>query len=309
MKYIGKTLDFSLPGSSVVTLGKFDGLHRGHQKLIRRMQETAEGRNTVIFTFDVSPVSVVRHCAVGGILSNEERQDTLERWGLDYLVECPFTPEVMRMSPEYFAELVLVKHIHAERIIVGEDFRFGFQRMGTPKLLETLGKKYGFFVEILDKELEAGREISSTWVRQELEAGNMELAGKLLGYPYYVSGCVVHGRGLGRTIGVPTINQIPPTGKLLPPKGVYASVTEIDGQTYQGISNVGIKPTVGGETMGVETYLFDCSMNLYGKDATVQLLHYQRAEQKFASLEKLKEQLVKDEAVGRGFFTGIFRVF
>lgn len=302
MKYIANTQDFSVEGKSVITLGKFDGLHRGHQKLIRRVKDAAGDANAVVFTFDVSPVSVVTHRASGGLLTNEERKDMLVRAGIDFLIECPFTQEIMQMPPEKFVKEYLVSRLHAKRIIVGPDFHFGFQRKGTPQMLQAMGRQYGFDVEVLEKELESGREISSTWVKEELAAGNMEMVEKLLGYPYFVHGSVVHGRGLGRTIGVPTINQIPQQQKLLPPRGVYASQTKICGTRYCGISNIGMKPTVGGEFLGVETYLFDCCRDLYGKDARVYLYRYQRPEQKFSSLEKLREQLAADERQGRDFF-------
>ena len=152
-----------------------------------------------------------------------------------------------------------------------------------------------------EKAEENGREISSTWAREELEQGNMEAVSGLLGYDYAVHGEIVHGHALGRTIGVPTINQIPPAEKLLPPFGVYVSEVKIEGKIYYGITNIGVKPTVQEKFTGVETNLFDCSEDLYGKQAEVSLLKFLRPEQKFASIDALKNQLDHDVAAGKKY--------
>ncbi len=303
MRYITDTLDFQLEGPSAVTLGKFDGLHRGHEKLIRRMLQLAgEGLETVVFTFDVSPLVKLGNRIRRTLLTNAERAQILRRQGLDCLIECPFVPEVIHMEPEEFIRRVLVGQLRAARVIVGPDFRFGHDRKGDVQMLAGMGKQYGFQVEILEKETCSGRPISSTWIRESLREGKIELVNDLLGYPYFVQGPVVHGRQLGRTMGLPTINQIPEDGKLLPPFGVYASRTTVGGATYFGISNVGVKPTVEVPFAGVETYLFDCSRDLYGLDACVEFYHFVRPECKFDSVEELREQIQRDAHTGRIYF-------
>lgn len=303
MRYITNTLDFQLEKRSVVTLGKFDGLHRGHDKLITRTLELGKkGYDTVVFTFDVSPLVKLGTRITRTLLTNEERKVLLERKRIDCLIECPFVPELIQMEPEDFIREVLAVQLRAAYVIVGPDFHFGYKRKGTPELLKKLGHRYGFEVEILDKEMDEEREISSTWIRETLREGRIEKVNHLLGYPYFVKGKVVHGRQLGRTWGLPTINQIPEDGKLLPPFGVYASKTYINGEEFYGISNIGVKPTVEVPFAGVETYLFECNENLYGKEAWVEFYHFMRPECKFDSVEELREQIQRDAQAGRNYF-------
>ena len=278
MRYLTKTLDFDSRGDSVVTLGEFDGLHRGHMLLIRRVLAIGrtEGLETVVFTFDVPPQSKVQHVKPHQLLTNEERRARLEQLGMDCLVECPFVDEVMHMTPEAFIKEILVDKLHAKKIVVGKDFGFGYKRSGTAEMLKEMGPSLGFETEIIEKAEENGREISST-------------------------GEIVHGHALGRTIGVPTINQIPPAEKLLPPFGVYVSEVKIEGKIYYGITNIGVKPTVQEKFTGVETNLFDCSEDLYGKQAEVSLLKFLRPEQKFVSIDALKNQLDHDVAAGKKY--------
>lgn len=288
---------------SAVTLGKFDGLHRGHQKLIQQIiQKKEQGLKTVVFTFDVSPRSHILHTPPKFLLTHEERKELAENLGVDFLAECPFTDTLMKMKPEEFIKEYLVDRLHAAYIAVGPDFRFGFQREGTPWLLKELGERYGFETEIVDKEKDKERDISSTYVREELELGNMEKVNELLGYPYFTRGEIVHGRQLGRTIGIPTANLIPPEIKKLPPNGVYVTESEISGKLYQGITNIGYKPTVKENFLGVETYLFCCQEDLYGQEAEVRFFTFLRPERKFDSLQDLKAQLDKDVECGKLYF-------
>ncbi len=303
MRYIKNTLSFETERGSVVTLGKFDGLHRGHMLLVNRVLETGrqEGLETVVFTFAVPPSMRVTHEPAHQLLTNEERHLRLEDCGVDILIECPFTDEMMHMEPEAFIREILVEKLHAACVIVGTDFHFGYQRRGDARMLEALGPSCGFRTEIIEKAREDGREISSTWIKEELRKGQMEKVESLLGYPYTVREKIVHGRALGRTIGVPTINQVPVKEKLLPPYGVYVSRVEVLGQAFYGMTNIGVKPTVRENFTGVETYLFDCDLDLYGQTAEVALLHYQRKEQKFPSVEALQAHLKKDEKEARSF--------
>ena len=283
MKYITKNLDFQLDKRSVVTLGKFDGVHTGHSKLINRVMEIGkEGYETVVFTFDVSPLVKLGTRIKRTILTNEERRILLERRGVDCLVECPFIPEIIQMEPEDFIREILVKQLRAAYVVVGPDFHFGYERKGTPRLLQELGTRYGYEVEILSKETREERPVSSTWIREVLQEGNIEKVNDLLGYRYFVLGEVVHGR--------------------LPPFGVYASKTFIKGKTFYGISNVGVKPTVEVPFAGVETYLFDCDEDLYGEEAWVEFYHFVRPECKFDSVEELKAQIQRDANAGKQYF-------
>ena len=175
MKYITKNLDFQLDKRSVVTLGKFDGVHKGHSKLINRVLEIGkEGYETVVFTFDVSPLVRLGTRIKRTILTNEERRILLERRGVECLVECPFVPEIIRMEPEDFIREILVKQLRAAYVVVGPDFHFGHNRKGNPELLRQAGTQYGFEVEILSKETREERPISSTWIREVLQEGNIE---------------------------------------------------------------------------------------------------------------------------------------
>lgn len=288
---------------SSVTLGKFDGLHRGHQKLINLIRrEQGEKNRSVIFTFDVSPRSYILHSPPKYLLTYEERRELAENLGVDILAECPFTEALMHMEPEDFVKEYLAERLHARYLAVGPDFRFGYQRRGTPELLKELGRTYGFRTEIVEKEKYKGWDISSTFVREELEKGHIEEVNQLLGYTYFTKGEIVHGRQLGRTIGIPTANLIPPVIKKLPPNGVYITESLIQGKTYQGITNVGYKPTVKENFLGVETYLFSCNADLYGQEAEVRFYRYLRPEIKFSSLEELKCQMLKDIEEGKSYF-------
>lgn len=281
---------------SAVTLGKFDGLHRGHQKLISRIRQLeSKGCKSVVFTLNSRREK-------GLLLTDEERREQLEGIGISYLIDCPFVPEIAGMEPEEFVERILVERLHARYLVVGEDFRFGHNRKGDCQTLLKLQKKYGFQVEVVPKESYEDRKISSTYVREALASGDMELVHKLLGYPYYITGEVLHGKRLGRTLGMPTTNLIPTTRKMLPPNGVYASVTSLKGKDYPGVTNIGYKPTVGANFRGVETYLFDFDEDLYGEAIQVKLMKFERPERKFDSLEELRDTMHRDIAFGREYF-------
>ena len=294
MRLIKGTLGFQEETDCVVTLGKFDGIHRGHRVLIDRVLAYAEKPvKKVVFAFDIASMM---------LLSKNERRHMLNRLGIDILIECPFVPELIRMNPEVFVKKMLVDQLHAVHLVVGRDFRFGYGRSGDAALLKRLGPEYGFTVDVVDKVTDGEREISSTYVREELAKGNMEKVNELLGYEFFVTGEIVHGRRVGRTIGVPTTNLIPPRGKFLPPNGVYTTRTTAGDRTYYGMTNIGTKPTVDGQFIGVETYLFDCDEELYGEQEKVRLQHFLRPEVKFDSLEELKAQLREDEAAVRAYF-------
>ncbi len=294
MEYMQGVTGIYVREETAVTLGKFDGIHKGHRKLIRRiLQAEKNGLSSVVFALDNGK---------GGILVPQERRQMLESMGVSYLIDCPLTPEVAHMQAEDFVKDILAGRLHAKYLVVGSDFRFGFQRKGDYHLLQEMAGPCDFAVEVVKKEQFSNRDISSSFIREELRKGNMELAGQLLGYPFFVSGEVLHGRQIGRTLGMPTTNLIPSTRKLLPPNGVYVSRTWVDGKKYPGITNIGYKPTVGEHFKGVETHIFDFDEDLYGKEIVVELLHFCRPEQKFGSLEQLKAQVGEDIVYGKEWF-------
>ena len=300
MKYIADTVDFQLEEPTVVTLGKFDGRHRGHQKLLHTMEELKEtlGYATAIFTFSTAPLSLVTGEAATVITTSEERRHNMEKMGIDYLVEYPFTDDVRKMDPSVFVKDILVKRMRAKAMVVGPDCSFGYKGAGNVELLRSLSKELGFELYVIQKEKDHRRDISSTYIREELSLGNVAKANELLGEPYAIHGIVVHGNHIGGPrLGFPTANIIPPANKRLPKFGVYVSRVLAQGKYYKGVTNIGRKPTIHGDNpVGVETFIFDFDGDIYGKMIEVQLLEFDRGEQKFASLEELKERIEKEFA-------------
>ncbi len=304
MDYIREIQAYQCEKESAVTLGKFDGLHRGHQKLIQKICEKKEKFHvkTIVFAFDMNPFFRQKGLVRKGITTNEERKERLSQV-VDVLVECPFDERISTMTAEDFIEKILVQTFHAKYIVVGTDFRFGFEKKGDVAMLAAYAEKNGYELTVVSKEMFGNREISSTYIREELEKGHMENVNQMLGYPYTISGMVEHGKQLGRTLGFPTLNVHPSDEKMLPPKGVYMTNTFVDGQIYHGLSNVGFKPTVADEhRMLIETFLFDYNGNAYGKEVRTQLLHYKRPEQKFDSVDELKAQIDTDIDYARDYF-------
>ena len=300
MQYIRGTREFRLAYKTAVTLGKFDGLHRGHQKLLSEVfRRAGDDMMSAVFTFETAPGSLMSGKPMATITTNAERRDKLEKAGVDYLVEYPFNKEVAKMDPEEFVSHVLVEQMHARAVVVGTDCRFGHKAAGDAKLLKELSRKYGFEAVIVEKLLDGTREISSTYVREELAAGHIRKANELLGYPYSITGTVIHGRHLGSTLGFPTMNISPPLQKLLPIYGVYLSRSLVDGKVYDSLTNIGRKPTVGdGQPVSVETFIYDFNQDLYGKEVEVQMLDFFRPEKKFGSLGELRRQVENDKRKG-----------
>lgn len=314
MIYIKNTTEFQIPDDTVVSLGKFDGMHRGHGRLMEYLEEKKKsGLKTVIFTFDIPPKQRIEGRSQSKVLTtNEERMQMFARQQTDYLLECPFTPEIMKMEPEAFVEW-LVERLHVKSFVVGTDFRFGYNRKGDYRLLKMLADAYGYEVEVVHKVQEDGRDISSTFIREEILAGRMEKANRLLGYCYFVQGIVAHGNEIGRSLlHMPTANLLPAEEKLLPPCGVYVTRTSIESRTgneFGGITNVGKKPTIAGShPIGVETHLFDFDGRIYGEKIKVEFLTMVRGEKKFDSLEKLKEQMYKDREFGIKYYANITNI-
>ncbi|MCR4629903.1 MAG: bifunctional riboflavin kinase/FAD synthetase [Clostridium sp.] len=301
MQYIIGTREFQIEEPTAVTIGKFDGLHRGHMKLLDEVFRFRKaGMKTAVFTFETAPGSLMSGRMQTMITTNEERRRNLEQAGIDYLVEYPFNTTVAHMSPEDFVRKVLTDQMHARAVIAGTDCSFGYKGAGNAALLRKLGPEYGFRAVIVDKLMDGDREISSTYVREELAAGHIRKANELLGYEYSISGEVVHGQHLGSTLGFPTANILPPAQKHLPVFGVYLSETEVDGVWYPSLTNIGRKPTIEGlHPVSAETFLYDFDQSIYGKSIEVRMLDFFRPEMKFDSLNQLRAQVDSDKVRGR----------
>lgn len=304
MDYIKEFESYQSELPSAITLGKFDGLHRGHQKLIHKICQCKKeyGVISIVFAFNMIPFFQKQGVIRRGIMTNEERRDRLEGM-VDVLVECPFDEKVSHINAEDFIEKVLVGIFHAKYIVVGTDFHFGYQKRGDVHMLAAYADKYGYELTIVEKELYGDREISSTYIKEELQKGHIEAVNEMLGYPYTIHGVVEHGKQLGRTLGFPTMNVHPSDEKLLPPKGVYMDSICLDSKWYPGIGNIGVKPTVTEEKrMLIETYVFDYEGNAYGKNVQIALHSFKRPEQKFASVEAMKHQIDLDIFYAKEYF-------
>ena len=286
MEYISENTDFKLKNTAV-TLGKFDGLHQGHRLLIDEVLSLkGQGYRAVMFTFSYHPYNLFSDNELKLIFTEEEKRARLETLGMDVLISYPFTHETKNIEPEDFIKEILVEKLDVKVIVVGNDFRFGKNRRGDLDMLKAMEAVYGYRVISLEKKRWRNTIISSSTIRQELAKGNMEDVNEMLGQPYYIHGRVLHGRKIGRTLGMPTTNLTPSTNKLLPPCGVYASRTIIDGVSYPGMTNIGYKPTVGAEKRkGVETYIYDYDRDLYDQEIDEEILTYERPE---LSFDKLK---------------------
>lgn len=300
MQYIkGKSFQC---GQSAVTLGKFDGIHQGHQLLLEAILADPS-LTSVLFTFDLNPANLFSEREIRQILTNEERAWLLQETPLDLLIDYPFTMETANTSADTFLKTVLIDQLHAKKIVIGEDFCFGKNREGNAAFLAEHAGTYGYELTVLPKKTYLGEVISSTRIKDELEKGNMKAVREMLGRPYFLYGEIVHGNHLGNTVGMPTINQIIPAEKAVPPYGVYAANIRLEGKTYQGITNIGVKPTIeGSRKAGAETWIFDFDGDVYGESAAVSLIHFIRPEQKFQSLAEVKAQVDLDVREARRAF-------
>lgn len=307
MEIISRTLDFKINTPSVITLGKFDGIHRGHELLMEELKNKSVeyGFNAIVFTFDVPPSNTVNHRQNKVLTTNEEKHALFSSKGVDYLIECPFTPEIMNMEPEDFIKWI-VQALTVKYIVVGDDFRFGHNRAGDYNTLKQYADTYGYQVIVFSKIKEDGRDISSTFVREQISSGNIAKANHLLGYEFFIKSEVVHGKKIGRTIGIPTINMVLPSDKLLPPFGVYVTRVNVGEKWYMGVTNVGCKPTIGGDNpVGVETYIIDFCQDVYGQSILVQFLDFIRPEMKFSSIDELKEQMNEDIVRAQRYYRNV----
>lgn len=303
MQIIKDTTNFQIEGECAAAVGKFDGIHRGHLLLLSHiLEQKKKGRKAAVFTFDPPAGVFFGKAKEGELTTLEEKRDFFERIGIDILIEFPLNERTAAITAEDFIRQILAGQMRTAYIAAGDDVSFGYRGEGDRKLLESLAPECGCEVQIISKVYCGEREISSSCVREEVEAGRMEQAGKLLGRSYSISGKVEPGKKLGRRLGMPTLNLYPPENKLLPPAGVYYSRVRFRGRSCEGITNIGRKPTVNDTAaVSVETYLYGYEGNLYGEKITVELLHFRRPERKFRDVEELRSQMEKDILAGREY--------
>ena len=301
MQIIENDAAFQRDKPSAVAIGKFDGIHRGHQSLLQRVLEQKEkGLQAVVFTFDPSPAALFLGEDIPELTTKREKRKLFGDMGIDVLIEFPLNFTTAATEPEEFVEKILAEQMKTAYIAAGEDLSFGKKGRGDAALLRRMAGKFGYRTEIIEKVCLEGVEISSSYVREVIKIGDMEKAERLIGEAYSVCGVVAHGKKLGRRLGMPTVNLLPEKEKLLPPYGVYFSEVSVGERVYKGTTNIGCKPTVNDEMQaGVETYLYDFAQDIYGREITVRLFSFHRPEKKFDSVEALKKQMASDIAQGR----------
>ena len=293
---------------TVITVGTFDGVHRGHRDVVERLVARARTLKipSVLVTFEPHPLEIVNPAAAPMLLTtHNEKLEVLAETGLDYIAVLPFTPELASYSAEDFVELILRRRFRLRELLIGYDHGFGKQRAGNVDVLRTLGERDGFQVEVVDPVATPdGHSVSSTSIRRAVAGGDLERASAALGRLYSVSGRVVQGSQRGRTIGFPTLNLGPPPArKLLPPEGVYAVRVQTPGGPVGGMMNLGPRPTFGDSTTSLEAHLFDTTGDFYGADVRIDFVLRLRETRKFASPEQLSKQLRHDESEARNALT------
>lgn len=296
MQIITRLDELNIQDKTAIAIGKFDGIHLGHKKLLKYiLDQKQDGLKATVFTFEPSPEEFFVGHPVKQLFTRNEKRRAFENMGIDILVEFPLNEKTAATPPEDFVKTILVEDLKADYIAAGTDVSFGDKGRGDQYLLRNMSKELGFELCLIDKVMLDGEEVSSTRVRNQIADGEIPMAKRLLGSDYSIMGCVEHGKHLGHTIGIPTVNILPPAGKLLPPFGVYSSRVIIDGNEYKGMTNIGRKPTVSSDNqIGVETYIYDFDQDVYGKTIEVRLLEFKRPEMKFDSVEQLKAQMEKD---------------
>jgi len=300
MKVYRDPSEFTRLSNAVVTSGTFDGVHFGHQKILRRLKEIAEqtGGETVLLTYWPHPRLVLHPGEIKFHLlsSIEEKIELLEQFGIEHMLIIPFTRDFSNMTSEDFIKEILVGKIGTKKLVIGYDHRFGRDRSGSFEELKQNAPVFGFEVEEIPEQDIDDVAISSTKIRQALESGHIETANLYLGRPYQIRGYVVKGDGLGKQLGYPTANiMVDFEQKMIPADGIYAVKVRRDSQSYDGMSNIGYRPTVNGKTRVIEVNIFDFEGDIYGEYLEVLFYKKTRDEQKFNNLDGLVEQLHKDK--------------
>ena len=299
MKIYQQLTDFHPPHFSVVTSGTFDGVHLGHQKILRRLQELATRKQgeTVLLTYWPHPRLILqpKDKSLRLLTSLSEKVKLLEGMGVDHLIILPFTKELSQMSSEEFIRDILVDKIQTKTLVIGYDHKFGKNREGSFEYLQSHSHLFGFAIEEISRQDVDDLGVSSTKIRTALAQGDITTANKYLGRPYDLSGQVVKGQQIGRSIGFPTANiQIADNYKLLPRDGAYAVHADVNSIRYKAILNIGDRPTVDGDQKTIEAHLIDFEGDLYGQELRIYFQEFLREEKKFESLYALKNQLAVD---------------
>lgn len=290
--------------NAIVTSGTFDGVHRGHQKILSRLTEVAQssGGESVLITYWPHPRTVVSNDSqdLKLLTSLDEKIELIEQAGVDHLVVIPFTRSFSELTSEQYIRQILIDKIGTRKLVIGYDHRFGRDREGGFDYIRAHQSEYGFEVEEIPRQDVEAVGVSSSKIRTALQEGNVHTANRFLGRQYNLTGTVVKGRQLGRTIGYPTANlQVDDPIKLVPANGVYAVDVIYGGQTYGGMLNIGFRPTVAGTHQTIETYIFDFDKDIYGEHMTLKFREYLRPEVKFDGLPTLVNQLKLDEESAR----------
>jgi riboflavin kinase/FMN adenylyltransferase len=289
----------------VLALGNFDGLHRGHQKIIDRVKRGAaeHGGSPMAMTFDPHPPRIVRPDKAPPLLmTKRQRLDELHRAGIQCVAVVRFTRELSQWDPDTFVRTVLVEWLRVSEVWVGANFLFGHDRSGNFTSLRTLGQRYGFRADKIDPVRYKDFVVSSTRIRRLVSEGRLDEAGALLGHPYYLDGTIVEGSHRGREIGFPTANMTT-ENELLPPYGVYATTMTIDGIVHAGLTNIGTRPTFGETTTTIETHLLGYSGDLYGRDVRLGFVLRLRDERRFDDVDSLRTQIEADQRRAERLFS------
>lgn len=289
---------------TVIALGNFDGVHRGHQEIINRTVKSAEaaGLKSAVFTFSNHTRTLLEKVpTVKNINYPEEKAAIMESMGVNYLFNIPFTPEILQMSPEDFIDKILVEKFRIREAYCGFNYHFGHKAAGTPEVLMREGMKKGFGIHVQEPFKINDIVVSSTYIRQLIEEGRMEECAEFMGRLYSIGGEVVVGNKLGRTIGFPTSNVMIDENMASPSNGVYTTYCIYNGVKYPSITNVGVKPTIGTYNKNVETHIFNFDKELYGKQIKVEFIKKTRPEMKFGSVEELSRQIKNDCIMAKAY--------
>lgn len=292
--------DFKPRQKTIVTIGTFDGVHAGHQKIIRRLQELKQetGGETTILTFDPHPRKVLlpAQTDLKLITTTDEKCALLGHFGVDNVIIYPFTVDFSKLHANEYIGQIIARGLHTGRLVIGYDHRFGSNREGNIDTLKQVAGQFSFTVEEIPAQDIDHINVSSTRIRKAIEEGDMNTANRFLGYPFFVTGEVVKGKQLGRTIGYPTANiHIADPDKIVPKIGVYAVRVWLNGRNYKGMLNVGVNPTTDTDNkLKVEVNIFDFSEDIYGQVLKVEFIRRTRNEEKFDSLDELKQKLHED---------------
>ncbi|MCU9811385.1 MULTISPECIES: bifunctional riboflavin kinase/FAD synthetase [Paraclostridium] len=282
--------------NTVVTIGNFDGIHKGHIKLIKEAVKEAKTKNykSVVFTFENHPMRYFRADSIKHIITNEEKVKIFEDLGVDIVFMIPFDEYMTKISATDFVKTILHEKLKCKMVIVGHDFTFARNKEGNASLLESLGKNYNMKVKVIEPIKIKGRRVSSSYIRNLINDGNVSEIKDFLGRNYFLEGEVIHARKIGRTIGFPTANLKAEDKLIIPKNGIYAVKVYIKNKVYYGATNIGYNPTVNGKALSIETNIIDFDEEIYGEIIRVEFLDRIRDEKKFNSLDELKSQLRKD---------------